>query len=103
MEFSREPPRQRILDMAQPPENHLQSGSPNEPQPPSAMPFHEILEQVEHLSGEDQDALIDLIKRRRVEARRQEIAENIRKSKEEFEAGLARRGTIDQLMEEFGR
>jgi len=67
------------------------------------LPFHKILEQVEHLSSEDQDALIDLIKRRRIEARRQEIAGNIRKSKEEFAAGLASHGTVDQLMEEFGR
>jgi hypothetical protein len=39
--------------------------------------------------------------RRRTKLRRNEIAENIRKSKEEFADGLANRGTVDELMEEF--
>ncbi len=90
--------------MTEPRENHMQSGSPpDEPRPPSALSFHEILEQLEHLSTEDQDVLIDVIKRRRAELRRKEIAENIRKSGEEFAAGLTSSGTVDQLMEEFGR
>jgi len=90
--------------MTQPRENHTQQRSPqDETRYPGAMPFHEILEQVEHLSTEDQDVLIDVIKRHRAELRRKEIAENIGKSEEEFAAGLTSSGTVDQLMEEFGR
>ncbi|MFH1115706.1 MAG: hypothetical protein V1792_17490 [Pseudomonadota bacterium] len=69
----------------------------------NTLPFHEIVEQVANLSAEDQDALIDVIKRRRTEVRRAEIAENIRMSQKEFAEGLAKRGTVDELMAEFGR
>jgi hypothetical protein len=85
-------------------ESHVQSGSPpNEEGRSDALPFHEILEQMEHLSAEDQEALMDMIRRRRAALRRAEIAENVRKSTQEFAAGLANSGTVDELMEQFRR
>lgn len=85
-------------------EDFVQPGSPTDRTPASnALPFHELLEQVEGLSPEDQDALIDVIRRRRVDLRRAEIAENIRKSRNELGSGAVTRGTVDELMEEFGR
>lgn len=65
--------------------------------------FEDIVEMVENLSPDDQDALFTLIKRRRAEARRREIAENVKQSREELAAGVACSGTVDDLMEEFGR
>lgn len=64
--------------------------------------FDDIVQIVEDLPPEDQDALFTLIKRRRAEQRRSEIAENIRKSRAELAAGLGCSGTVDDVMEEFG-
>lgn len=63
--------------------------------------FEAVLESVEALSVEDQEALIDLVRRRLVERRRTEIAANIAKSKEEYQAGRVLRGTVDELMAEL--
>ena len=38
--------------------------------------FHELVEYVDELSTDDQEMLFDLIRKRRIEKRRAEIAEN---------------------------
>ncbi|HEY9823033.1 MAG TPA: hypothetical protein V6D35_20010 [Candidatus Sericytochromatia bacterium] len=63
--------------------------------------FNEILESVEKLSVEDQKALLDVVQRRLVERRRAEIAKNIVKAQEEYQAGQVIRGTVDELMAEL--
>ncbi|HAA30015.1 MAG TPA: hypothetical protein DCE56_22920 [Cyanobacteria bacterium UBA8553] len=63
--------------------------------------FNEILESVEKLSVEDQEALIDLVRRRLVERRRSEIATHIVKAQEEYQTGQVMRGTVDELMAEL--
>lgn len=63
--------------------------------------FNEILESVEQLSVEDQEALIDLVRRRLVERRRAEIAANIVKAEEEYKTAQVFRGTVDELMAEL--
>lgn len=63
--------------------------------------FNEILESVEQLSVEDQEALIDLVQRRLVERRRTEIATNIVKAQEEYQTGQVFRGNVDELMAEL--
>lgn len=63
--------------------------------------FNEILESVEKLSVEDQEALIDLVQRRLVERRRTEIATNIVKAQEEYQTGQVFRGNVDELMAEL--
>lgn len=63
--------------------------------------FEAVLESVEALSVEDQEALIDLIRRRLVEKRRAEIAANITKAQEEYQTGKVLRGNVDQLMAEL--
>jgi hypothetical protein len=40
--------------------------------------FHEALEMVESLSEDQQEDLIDIIKRRRIERRREALAESIK-------------------------
>ncbi len=63
--------------------------------------FDEVVEMVETLSEEDQEALLDLVRRRRVERRRAEIAVNIAKAREEYQTGQGIRGTVEQLMAEL--
>ncbi len=84
-------------------ETSKQPGASDRPRSSGPLRFDAILEHVDKLSIEDQDALKDVIKRRRAELRREAIAENVRKSREEFAAGLVNHGTVDELMEEFGR
>lgn len=65
--------------------------------------FDAVLESVEKLSVEDQEVLIDLVRRRLVERRRSEIATNIVKSQEEYQAGQVVRGNVDELMAELNK
>lgn len=63
--------------------------------------FDRVLEMVETLPPEEQDMLIDLVRRRRVEARREEMAENVLCAREEFREGRIKASTVQELMEEF--
>jgi hypothetical protein len=60
--------------------------------------FGEVLDTVEQLSLEDQEALTDIIRRRIIERRRAELVKDIQEAQEEFKAGNARPVTPDELM-----
>ncbi|NEO98058.1 MAG: hypothetical protein F6K58_05045 [Symploca sp. SIO2E9] len=68
--------------------------------------FQQVIEYVEALSAEEQDLLMELIHKRRVEQRRQEIAMNAEKAIERssapeaiaaFKTGKIKRGTLAEL------
>ncbi|MBE9033897.1 hypothetical protein [aff. Roholtiella sp. LEGE 12411] len=59
--------------------------------------FQTLVEYVEALSTEDQDLLLELIQKRRVEKRRQEIANNAAQTLEAIKTGKAKRGSIADL------
>lgn len=59
--------------------------------------FQEIIDSIEILPTEDQDQLFDLIRKRRVEARRIEIAANAQELFKAVEMGTAKRGTFEEL------
>jgi hypothetical protein len=63
--------------------------------------FGEVLETVERLSLEDQEALLNIVRRRIVERRRAELASDIREAQAEFQAGDTRSVTPDELMREI--
>jgi hypothetical protein len=63
-----------------------------------AIPFQTIIEYVEALSEDEQDELFDLIQKRRVMKRRQEIAQNAEKTLEAVRNGTAKRGTAVNVM-----
>jgi hypothetical protein len=65
--------------------------------------FDAVLESVEALSVEEQEALLDLVRRRLVERRRSEIAANMARAQEEYKTGKMFRGTVDELMAELKR
>ncbi|WP_414588315.1 hypothetical protein [Scytonema sp. PCC 10023] len=56
-----------------------------------------VIEYVEALSTEDQDLLLEVIYKRRVEQRRKEIASNAAQTLEAMRIGTAKRGTLDNL------
>lgn len=61
----------------------------------------QVLESVENLSVDEQEALIDLIRHRLAERRRSEIAANIAQAQVEYQAGKVFRGTVTQVMDEL--
>lgn len=65
--------------------------------------FDKVLELVEEMSNDEQITLIDLIRQRLKEKRRDEIALNIIRANEEYAQGQVFRGTVDEVMAELKR
>ncbi len=63
--------------------------------------FQEALEMIEALPEEQRWSLMDLVRRRLVEERRDEIARSIREAREEYARGEVKRGTVDDLLREL--
>jgi hypothetical protein len=60
-------------------------------------PFRQALDVVEQLSVKDQETLIEIVQRRLVEQRREEITHNARATLQAFREGRAGYGTMDDL------
>ncbi len=61
----------------------------------------DALELNETLSNDERWTPIDIVKRRLLEARRDDIAENISVAREEFTRGEVRNGFVDDLLREL--
>ncbi|HEY9636760.1 MAG TPA: hypothetical protein V6D14_25395 [Coleofasciculaceae cyanobacterium] len=61
------------------------------------VPLQTVIEYVEALSPEDQDLLLELIHKRRIEQRRREIARNTAQTLEALKTRKAKRGTVAEL------
>jgi len=66
-----------------------------------ALRFHEVLDIVESLPQDQQEYLVDIVRRRLNECRRQMIAETIKEAREEYARGEVRSGSVDDLMKEL--
>ena len=60
--------------------------------------FQEALDIVESLPEYQQEDLINIIQRRRLERRRELLAERIKEARAEYARGEITRGTVDDLM-----
>ena len=63
--------------------------------------FQEVLDIVEALPEHQQENLIDIIRHRLIERRREVISENIKIAREEYKRAEVSRGTGDDLMKEI--
>ncbi len=63
--------------------------------------FNEILDQIDDLSYTDQEMLIDIFKKRLIENRRDEIADNIQKAYQEYKSGNVVRGSVEDIINEL--
>ena len=61
----------------------------------------EILDKVNEMPLEDQDMLVELIRNRYKEKRREEISANARQTLEEYNKGLTSKGTVTDLLREL--
>ena len=63
--------------------------------------FGEILEEADRLPVEDQETLIEILKRRVRDRRRAAFAADIQEAQREFQEGSCRPATADELMREI--
>jgi hypothetical protein len=61
----------------------------------------QVLESIEMLPIEDQEMLVELMQRRLVERRREEIAKHIAQAQADYEAGKVFRGTVEDAIAEL--
>ncbi|MGJ3251627.1 MAG: hypothetical protein ACFE0J_10915 [Elainellaceae cyanobacterium] len=61
----------------------------------------QVLDSIEMLPLEDQEVLVELIQRRLVERRREEIAKHIAQAQADYEAGKVFRGTVEDAIAEL--
>jgi TRAP-type C4-dicarboxylate transport system substrate-binding protein len=65
------------------------------------MSFGEVLEVFDELPLEEQETLLDVMQRRVVERRREEIVQEIQAAQREFESGQCQVVTPDELLAEI--
>ena len=63
--------------------------------------FQEALEIIESFPEEQRESLIEIVKCRLVEERRNQLSQGIKEAREEFRRGEVKRGTVDDLMREL--
>jgi hypothetical protein len=63
--------------------------------------FQRALEIIESFSEEDRESLIQIVKSRLIEERRDRLAQSIKGAKQEYERGTIIRGSVDDLMREI--
>jgi len=64
-------------------------------------PFQKALETIETLPSEQQADLVEIVRRRLAQHRRDEIAASIREAKADHRAGKVKRGTVADLMRDL--
>ena len=63
--------------------------------------FNQVLDNVDALSWDEQEMLIEIIRKRLIEAKREQIAANIAQAKLDYESGNVFRGSVDEIMAEI--
>lgn len=63
--------------------------------------FQEILDIIESLPEYQQEDLIDIIRHRLIDHKRELIAKNIREARKEYMGGKVKKGTVNDLMREL--
>ncbi|MEQ1606235.1 MAG: hypothetical protein ABL999_15350 [Pyrinomonadaceae bacterium] len=65
--------------------------------------FSDVLDMVEALSMEDKEMLLDIVRKRVTEQRREEMWLAVDEADAEFEAGLCKTASVDDIMAEVRR
>jgi len=66
-----------------------------------ALSFQQIIDSIEQLSLEQQNSLFELIRKRRIEKQRGEIADNAESTFKSLKNGIAKKGNIYDLREDL--
>jgi hypothetical protein len=65
--------------------------------------FQKALEIIESLPEEQRESLMDVVKQRLIEERRDRLAKSIKKAREEYRRGDIKKGSVDNLMDELSK
>ena len=65
--------------------------------------FQKALEIIESFPEEQRESLIEVVKHRLVEERRDRLARSIQEAREEFSRGEFKRGTVDEFLRELSK
>jgi len=63
--------------------------------------FNQILDIIDTLSPDEQEDLINIVRHRQIEKRREEIANNIKQARQDYQNGMVFRGTVDDILTEL--
>jgi len=61
----------------------------------------QILDEIASLSLDEQDMLINIIRKRQIERKREQILRDSRETMRAYKKGLAKRGTVDDLLKDL--
>jgi hypothetical protein len=61
----------------------------------------QILDEIASLSLEDQEILLNIIKQRHIEKRREQILRDSRETMRAYRKGMVKKGTVDDLMKDL--
>lgn len=65
--------------------------------------FDEALDIIESFPEEQRESMVEIIKHRLIEERRERLAQTVKEAREEYARGEVRRGTVDDLMREIAQ
>lgn len=63
--------------------------------------FAEVLETIDRMPVEDQEALIEIVRHRALERNRKRLAAEVQEARREFEGGRCKPATAGELMDEI--
>ena len=63
--------------------------------------FGDVLEAAEKLSLDEQETLIDILRRRAIERRRERLSKDIKEAEKEFREGKSKPASVDEIMKEI--
>jgi len=69
---------------------------------PLGQTLDNFLDEFSRLSIEDQEMLLDLLKKRNIEQKRMRIVREVKEAQREYKKGLTKRGTVEDLMRDLG-
>ena len=65
--------------------------------------FDEALDIIESFPEDQRESIIEIVKRRMAEERREQLAQTIKEAREEYARGEVRHGTVDDLIREVSQ
>jgi len=68
---------------------------------PLGLTWDNFLDEFSRLPIEDQEMLLDLLKKRNIEQKRMRIVRDVKEAQREHKKGLTKRGTVEDLMRDL--
>ena len=65
--------------------------------------FDEALDIIESFPEDQRESIVEIVKQRLAEERREQLAQTIKEAREEYARGEVRRGTVDDLIREIAQ